>query len=700
MATIRTKDLTNASAPSDTSESLWDNLASTVRVNYLELKADIAASFVAAPATYDLATLHTDGLLKSDQVRFSGLTFIGTSTVAALPAPGTRTAGDFYITTDSGVAYTKTFVAGESAISDGTNYSVGTNPTQVVANGGTGAVTAAAARTNLDVMATAAVNDRFLDRAPSNALRLGNNGYIKPAAALSTTALQDKFTICFSARINALPAYGTILGMITTAVGAGSTSSNGAVHMNADGTIDFDHWNGSGYDYLNEVVAAVELGKVYHFTYRVDSTAEGLTPFVDGVKGSSIATPVGVLASGMWQFGASNKDNTHNEILDCKIFNRALTDAECALYAKRGTVELEDQWGNADGGTYTSDFTSNSIDGFAFDSANTPTSDATATVGADTDNVKFVAGSGTGTARMWKTVGATGGKRYRVSFDYYMPSGQSYVDGFKTGVNVNLTSGNYTDSATLTTNAWTPFTADLSSPLDPANLAVFIILKDGTSTTIDALAVGEYIAFRNIKVTEIGAVTSLSPGNIVNSRWIDNSTNTLDGTITGGTAINNRAGSYIHSPSDAATDVVEEITAGASSTVLSRRYGNGLLMGGVHAQSLHGGSGYDQLLALPAIADTATLALASPYILGGLPRGFVTFTNSSGSGLQMAIFALQGSVGAPVIVSDPFNTYSNAVTTSGRINVYYDSGLGAIAIENLSGASISLTVRLSAHYLA
>jgi hypothetical protein len=66
----------------------------------------------------------------------------------------------------------------------------------------------------------------------------------------------------------------------------------------------------------------------------------------------------------------------------------------------------------------------------------------------------------------------------------------------------------------------------------------------------------------------------------------------------------------------------------------------------------------------------------------------------------MAIFALQGSNGAPVIVSDPFNTYSNAVATSGRINVFYDSSLGAIAIENLSGASISLTVRLSAHYLA
>jgi len=553
MATIRTKDLTNASAPSDTSESLWDNLASTVRVNYLELKADIAASFVAAPATYDLATLHTDGLLKADQVRYSGLVFLGTSTVALLPNPNTLTAGQFYIITTGGTLWSNTWTTGEAAISNGTVYSVGPNPTQQIAEGGTGATTAAAARTNLDVMLTADVNDRQLSKAPSNGLYFAANQVDK--VAISTSALcslgdgtSDK---AFSG--SAVVTANDYTSLFICGRQSSSSLEEWTLEFNSSDKLAvtlFDESATAQLSMVQDTASAVD-GETVHvaFTYdgRGGATASaGIALYINGVVVPSTAgTPSGtyVASEALTQdttFGLSPKSGADMDgiIHSGLFFNRELTAAEILRLSISNVPEVADQWGKADGGTYTSDFTSNSIDGFAFDSSNSPTSDATATVGADTDNVKFIAGSGTGTARTWKSVGATAEKRYRVSFDYYIPSGQTYVDGFKTGLNVNLTSGNYTDSATLATNAWTPFTTDLSSPLDPGNTSFFILLKDGASTTINALAVGEYIAFRNIKVTEIGAVISLNPDNIeADGDWIDSSSNELNGTATGATPL-------------------------------------------------------------------------------------------------------------------------------------------------------------------
>ena len=396
------------------------------------------------------------------------------------------------------------------------------------------------------------INDRALSKAPSNGLYFdGTNDKVSlgSSALLSPGDGTDDSPLLFAANVQ--PDDVTNFPIYAKNAHGGSNSEFYFIFDAADKLALHLH-DESAAVWVTRIqnAASVVDGQSVHVAAAYDgrggaNAADGITLYINGVVVASTATNDGAYdsmedTSANAEVGTNEAGGTFAEgvIRSLLVFNREPTAAEILRLSINNVPEIVDQWGNANGGTYTSDFTSNSFDGFAFDSSNSPTADATATVGGDTDNVKFIAGSGTGTARMWKTVSATGGKRYRISFDYYMPSGQDYVDGFKTGINVNLTSGNYTDSATLATNAWTPFTTDLPSPLDPANFAFFIILKDGTSTTINGLAVGEYIAVRNIKVTEIGAVLSLNPDNIESDGdWIEASTNELNGTNTGATPL-------------------------------------------------------------------------------------------------------------------------------------------------------------------
>ena len=213
------------------------------------------------------------------------------------------------------------------------------------------------ARSNLSVYSKDETNDRFLDRAPSNAAVLGSNGYAAPAGALSATALQDTFTIIVDVRFNSVPSAQAKFMMITSS-GTTSGASHGEMSIESDGAIDYSHYDGSS-DVLTSVVPpSVELGKVYRLTYRVDSSDEGLTAFVDGVKGSSVATGAGSSANYRVHFGTSDQDNSGTEILGYKILNEALSDADCALWGKRGAVPEEYQWGKADqatNGTFASD---------------------------------------------------------------------------------------------------------------------------------------------------------------------------------------------------------------------------------------------------------------------------------------------------------------------------------------------------------
>lgn len=455
---------------------------------YTDLLIAVAADFVAAPATYDLATLHTDGKLLASQVRYSGLVFLGTSTVALLPNPNTLSAGEFYVITTGGTLWSNTWTTGEVAVSDGTLYDVGPSPTKQIGEGGTGATTAATARTNLDVMATADVNDRFLDRAPSNAVRLGLNGYAAPAGALSAVALRDEFAILVSFRINALPATQSFLAMLGPG-GASTGSSLGSIHMETSGALDFTHYDGSS-DALNNVIAApAEIGKVYSVIYRVDSANDGLTAFVDGVKGSSVATGAGTGASLRWQFGASDSDGSVVEVLSYKVFNEVPSDADCVLFSKRGNVPEGYQWGKADQATN-----------------GTFASDVSWTKGAGWTIAAGVASCASGSTDLEQAQfgSAIVGHRYRVTFT---------VSGFSAG--------------TITPMAGA--TAGTARSSD-ATFSEIITFASGTNLIFRSAAfVGN---IDNVLLEELGVTDSGQPGNIELTEWADESSNERNLTLT------------------------------------------------------------------------------------------------------------------------------------------------------------------------
>jgi len=204
-----------------------------------------------------------------------------------------------------------------------------------------------------DYYRTADVNDRTNARQVSNAVLLGNNGYLAPGVAYpGTNPIQDEFTAIVSVRFNSLPTSSDSSFAMLTLSGAQSSSSHGSMQIEVDGTIDFNHYDG-GFNSLADILGgAVELGRVYRLAYRVDSANDGLTSFVDGVKGSSVATGAGTGTTLRWNLGTSDEDNGGTEILSFVHYNRVLSDAEIALEAVDQNVKVTDQW--SDNSTQTS----------------------------------------------------------------------------------------------------------------------------------------------------------------------------------------------------------------------------------------------------------------------------------------------------------------------------------------------------------
>jgi hypothetical protein len=212
--------------------------------------------------------------------------------------------------------------------------------------------------------------------------------------------------------------------------------------------------------------------------------------------------------------GRKDTDYAKGHIRDCKIFNRSLTSTEIAQLARGNDLGFSDEWGGAFGGVYTSDFTSDSTNSF---SATRTTLDAVSTVGGDTDNLKIVSdatASATHSAIRASSAPASG-KGASIRGEYYIPSGQTAVDGFEVYIGGGSTALQVT---TGTTDAWTAFEFEATDSRTDTSL--FIYLTDGGNPTFNGVS-GEYVAFRNIKVTQIGTLASFS------AERYDTSTNKL-----------------------------------------------------------------------------------------------------------------------------------------------------------------------------
>jgi hypothetical protein len=485
---------------------------------YTDLLVEVAADFVASPATYDLATLHTDGKLLASQVRYGGLVFLGTSTVAALPDPSTLTAGEFYVITTGGTLWSNTWTTGEAAISDGTLYSVSPSPTKQIGEGGTGATTAAAARTNLDVMATADVNDRQLSKAPSNALDFdGSSDYVDfTDNALFEPPADADFSVSFYIKYDVAPA-----GSEYPIAKRPASSAGYFISINSSGRIIADIADsGSGSATSVDDGADLGDGKWHHCAVTFDRDGN-MTRYVGGVVYGSVTDISGqsgslansaALELGRVQ-GGSYFDG---QISSVTYYNRLLTSAEVLRLSINGNVpEIVDQWGGALGGVYTSDFSAG-VDGFT-NVGTTTTGNYDSGDAGHADTLRIVAVDGS-SDRAEKASLFTAGQRYRIELNYRMIVGTS---GLISAAGVVL-------SGALSATSWTSATYEfVSTNTDP--LRVYAANSGSAS---------DEILIDGIVITEVGAVLSLNPDNIQSDGdWIDASSNELNGTATGATPL-------------------------------------------------------------------------------------------------------------------------------------------------------------------
>ena len=222
-------------------------------------------------------------------------------------------------------------------------------------------------------------------------------------------------------------------------------------------------------------------------------------------------------------------------IRDAKIFNKELTADEVAQLARGNDLGFSEEWGGAVGGIYASNFTSDSTDGWAVARA---TLDTTATVGGDSDNLKLVSdATASDTHYMVKSVSAGAGKRFRLSFDYYVPSGQTAVDSLAFYV---VSTGTKYSIPSPTTDAWTRY--EVESIQDSTGTALLLFyLNDGGADTFNGVS-GEYVAFRNIAYTAIGTLADFRAEdyNESASKLLDRSSNNFVGVGTSVTLTGNQ----------------------------------------------------------------------------------------------------------------------------------------------------------------
>jgi len=198
-----------------------------------------------------------------------------------------------------------------------------------------------------------------------------------------------------------------------------------------------------------------------------------------------------------------------------------------------------------------------------------------------------------------------------------------------------------------------------------------------------------------------GFIAAYLPENIQSDGgWIDASSNKLNASSSGVTPLSIPTPQSAHSPSDASTDIVEQITAGASKTVIHKRMGNGVIKDCPIASQREAGQGYQEVIVTGSVANDAEWVL-DDNMLGTQPRGFVEITQSGGSALHICLAALQGQAGAPVLVSDPFSNWSITKDTASKVNLYRDTAnSNKTTIQNKTGGSLNFTIYLKSYYLA
>ena len=195
------------------------------------------------------------------------------------------------------------------------------------------------------------------------------------------------------------------------------------------------------------------------------------------------------------------------------LFNRVLTAAEVTRLHRRG-IAAQDQWGSQTA-AYTSDFSATK-DGFSGSNA-TLTENTDGIAGYD-DVLRIVCNASLSTHLANRTTTVLAFKRYRITWEYYIPSANSHVDGVAIGG-----SGWSPVEINTVQDAWTAVTWEGYT----TTTTLSVRLYDGSESTFEDAGGDDVVYVKNIVVTQIGATLALESEGIETAGWKDSSSSAL-----------------------------------------------------------------------------------------------------------------------------------------------------------------------------
>ena len=208
------------------------------------------------------------------------------------------------------------------------------------------------------------------------------------------------------------------------------------------------------------------------------------------------------------------------EISDVKVFNNVLTANEIKELHSGASVPYKYK----DANHHIGDFSSG-VDNWG-GGASTVAGNIDS-IGGQNDNLRMTVNTATSVHYThwsnngnWKV-----GKDVQISFDYYIPSGNSHLD--------SLSFGAYGPSTTMnTTDSWT----SVSISFTVSQSYGFVIYgADGGVLSFTDSGGDDVFYIRNFKYYQLGAVVEYDGSGVTNTKWYDKSANAIHGTVSGAT---------------------------------------------------------------------------------------------------------------------------------------------------------------------
>jgi hypothetical protein len=403
-----------------------------------------------------------------------------------------------------------------------------------VADGGTGASTAAAARTNLEVYSDAEVDAKVATKAVAGGVEL--DGTTTTYFEIPTTSIGNIFTsegsFSFYAKLKDLSLNHTIFDCRNSSAVGGF----GIFYRN-DGKIRLLHET-SGTVLIGEAELIINENEWFHCVITHDGTVDSSAPifFLNGVQlvTSAFTTAsgtIGTVPPSVGRFGevvTGGSAPLLGSIKNALFFNRALSASEVADLYESGTVAVEDRWGETTP-KYTSDFSTDadSWQWVGSGSGNTVTGN-TDSVGGEDDTLEVdFSGSGRFAIRRGGSIGLQVGDLVRLKFSAYFASGSNAINKyFQIGSGFAATNLASTSPQIVNADSWEEyeFTFTCSDASNSDQIKITDTSADALGTTGSA-----FIAyFKDIQFERIGCIADLPLDEGIGYQFHDRSSNHFD----------------------------------------------------------------------------------------------------------------------------------------------------------------------------